>query len=320
MTGAIHGDAVDPARVYLLGTAPEAAAIFYLASRWPEPWAAAVALGGTPRPAIDTNRLFGINTRLVPVLWITGKNAEAAVLLEKLKSAEFNVEARESATPQEIFSWLAGRHSDAIPAEVDCETDSPGMGRCYWIEMTKFDPAERNDVLTPTRVRAGSGAALDLGGFGYDAQAAGPGVLVSWLPEKYSGPLKLHDRILSIGGKPLADAHDYADLMDHTVEEKPVAVLVERGKDRIRVETRIVLPKRAGATTARVQGHYLVDLKQVQILSRAVTEMKITITPDWGPVSINWNGSDVAKAEIPGCWILDEDKELLSAKRCAPAK
>jgi len=316
VSAALDGATVDATRVYLLGTAAEAASVFYLVSRWPEPWAAAVVVGGTPRPAIDTNRLFGINTKLAPVLWITGKNSEAAMLVEKLKQAEYNLETRESATPKEIFDWLGGRRSDPVPSEVDCETDSPGLARCYWIEMTRFDAAERNDVLASTRVKAGTGAMLDLGGFGFDAQAAGPGVVVSWLPEHYSGPLKLKDRIVSIGGQPLADARDYLDQMDHTAEEKPVAILVERGRERVRLETRIVLPKRQGAVTARVQGHYLVDLKQVQILSRAVAQMKITLPPEWTPVSINWNGSDVAEAATAGCWLLDEQKELLSAKKC----
>src|SRR5437867_4399618 len=61
---AIARPQVDDTRVYLLGNAADTPAIFYIVSRWPEPWAAAVALGGTPRPAIDSNRLFGINTRL----------------------------------------------------------------------------------------------------------------------------------------------------------------------------------------------------------------------------------------------------------------
>ncbi len=316
LTGVLHGEFVDASRVYLVGTAGEAPAIFYLASRWPEPWAAAVALGGTPRPAIDSNRLFGVNTRLVPVLWVTGKNAEAAALVERLKAAEYNVEARASATPQEIFTWLAGHHAEAVPMQVDCETDSATLAHCYWIRMTKFDPAERNDVLTSTRAKAGSGATLDLGGFGYDPQAAGPGIVVSFLPEHYPGPLKLHDRIVSIGGKALGGPGEYVDLMDHTVEERPVAIMVERGKDRVRMETRIVLPKRAGAITARVQGNYSTELKQVQILSRAVAEMRITLPDYWTPAAINWNGSDVAKAETGGCWLLQEQKELLSAKKC----
>jgi hypothetical protein len=314
--GAIAKDGVDPARVYLVGPAADVPAVFYLASRWPEPWAAAAALGGTPRPAIDSNRLFGVNTRLVPVLWITGKNNDAAPMSEKLKAATYNVEIREAATPQEIFGWLAAHHSEETPAEVDCETDSPAFGRCYWIEMTKFDPSEKNDVLTSTRVAAGAGASLDLGGFGFNTQAEGPGVVVTWLPEHYSGPLKLNDRIVSIGGKKLRDAREYVEQMDQTTEEKPVAVMVERGKDRVRLETRIVLPRRQSGITARVQGQRLVELKQVQIISRAVTEMRVTLPADWVPAVVNWNGAEVVKAETPGCWLLEVQKELMSGRKC----
>ena len=313
---AIANEAVDPTRVYLVGPVADVPAVFYIASRWPEPWAAAVALGGSPRPAIDSNRLFGINTRLVPVLWIMGKNNEAAPLVEKLKAAEYNLEVREEATPQEIFVWLAAHHSEAIPPEVDCETDSPAFPRCYWIEMTKFDPGERNDVLTTTRVQPGSGASLDLGGFGFNPQAEGPGVLVTWLPEHYSGPLKLNDRIVSIGGVKLRDAHEYVEQMDKTTEEKTVAIMVERGKDHVRIETKIVLPRRQSGITARVQGQRLLELKQVQIVSRAVTQMRITLPADWLPAVINWNGSEVITADTPGCWLLDVQKELMSGKKC----
>jgi hypothetical protein len=313
---AIAADGVDPAHVYLVGPAAEVPSVFYIASRWPGPWAAAAGLGGTPRPAIDSNRLFGINTKLVPVLWITGKNNDAAPLLEKLKATEYNVEARESATPQEVFGWLAAHQREEAPAEVDCETDSPAFSRCYWIEMTKFDASERNDVLTTTRVLAGAGASLDLGGFGFNTQAEGPGVLVSWLPEHYSGPLKLNDRIASIGGKRIRDAREYVEQMDQTAEEKPVAVMVERGKDHIRLETRIVLPKRPSGVTARVQGQRLVDLKQVQIVSRSITEMRLKLPTDWTPTAITWNGNEVVKADTGGCWLLQVNKELMSGNKC----
>jgi hypothetical protein len=182
--------------------------------------------------------------------------------------------------------------------------------------MTKFDPAERNDVLVSTRVQAGTGASLDLGGFGFNPQGEGPGLLVTWLPEHYSGPLKLNDRILSMGGKPIRDPRDYVQQMDQTTEERPAAIMVERGKDRIRLETRIVLPKRPSAVTARVQGQYLSDLKQVQIISRTVTQMRITLPEAWLPAVINWNGLEVAKAESPGCWLLEEQKELLTGRKC----
>ena len=139
---------------------------------------------------------------------------------------------------------------------------------------------------------------------------------MTWLPEHYSGPLKLNDRIVSIGGAKLRDAREYVEQMDKTTEEKPVAVMVERGKDRIRLETRIVLPRRQPSVTARVQGQHLVDLKQVQIVSRAVAQMRVTLPADWLPAVINWNGTEVVKADSPGCWLLDVQKELMSGKKC----
>jgi hypothetical protein len=61
-------------------------------------------------------------------------------------------------------------------------------------------------VLVSTRVQpVGSGASLDVGGFGYDRTAPGPGALVTWLPPNYQGPLKLNDRIVSVGGKAITD-------------------------------------------------------------------------------------------------------------------
>ena len=147
---------------------------------------------------------------------------------------------------------------------------------------------------------------------------AGPGVLVAWLPENYQGPLKLNDRIVAISGKELRDAREYTDLMEKTFEEKPAAVMVEQGKERVRLETRIVLPKRQEAVSARVQGSYLSESAEVQIISRAVSQMKIEIPNAWAPVTISWNGSGLEKAETGGCWVLKEEKALPAASKCAP--
>ena len=63
---------------------------------------------------------------------------------------------------------LARTHKqEPFPAEIDCETNSPVFAHCYWIQMMKFDPRERNDVLPSTKLAGANGASLDLGGFGY---------------------------------------------------------------------------------------------------------------------------------------------------------
>jgi hypothetical protein len=92
--------------------------------------------------------------------------------------------------------------------------------------------------------------------------------------------------------------------------------MVQRGKDRLRLETKIELAPSAEPVTARVRAQYLPELHEVEVVSRAVTQMKLTVTESWLPAKITWNGTDVANATAPGCWLLDEQKELLTAKRC----
>ena len=53
-------------------------------------------------------------------------------------------------------------------------------------------------------------------------------------------------------------------------------VAVQRGKERIRVETRIVVPSRDPVVTARVEAQYLPADKEIQIVSRTITEMRVT--------------------------------------------
>jgi predicted esterase len=313
---AIRNAGVDAERVYLAGRGSAAAVVFYAISRVPDLWAAGIALGGSPKAAIDTNRLFSANFTNVPVLWI-GESGDQA-LAEKLKSAGLNLEWRlaKGVTNGDVFQWLAGHQRDQFPAAIDCETNSPAFARCYWIRMAKFDPSERNDVLPSTRLAGGSGAALDLGAFGYSATDAGPGVLVSHLPEKYSGPLKMGDRIVALDGKPIQDARQFAETMEQMVEEKAVVALVQRGKERIRVETRIVLPPRDSAVTARVQAQYSPAEKEIQIISRTVTEMRVTVPPAWTPAKLYWNGLSLEDLKTPGCYALTVEKELLHAAPC----
>jgi hypothetical protein len=309
---------VDPDRVYLAAQGAAVSTLFYVAARIPDLWAAAVAVGGSPRAAIDSNRLFAANTANLPVLWLFADKDDAP-LAKRLQSAGFNLETRELATakPPEIFAWLAGRRRDPFPTKADCETGSPLFTHCYWVDVTKFDPAESNDVLDSTRVPPlGSGAVLAIGPFGFNPVEPGPGVLIASLPEKYTGPLKLNDRILELGGKELKNGAEFAQILYQTIEEKPVVVLVQRGKEKIRLETKIEIAPRAEPVTARVRAQYLPDLQEVEVVSRAITQMKVTLLESWLPAKLNWNGTDVANATAGGCWLLDEQKELLTAKRC----
>ncbi|MBZ5728890.1 MAG: hypothetical protein LAP87_28410 [Acidobacteriia bacterium] len=312
---AVKSGAVDAARVYLAGRGDSASAVFYAISRIPDRWAAGVALGGDPQAAIDSERIFTANFSNTPVLWISsGPNDEAVA--KKLRSEGLNLEWRAAGatTDAALFAWLAGHTRDEFPLSVDCETISPAFARCYWIQMTKFDAGDRNDVLPSTRLSGRSRAALDLG-CSYKIDDPGPGLLVL-LPARYSGPLKAGDRIVALDGRPIENAGQFAETMTKMTDERPAVVMVERGKDRVRVETRILLPVHAAAVSARVQASYNPEEKEILIVSRTATEMRVTVPPAWVPGDLNWNGVSLEDLKSPGCYLLTIQKELLHAVPC----
>jgi predicted esterase len=319
---AIQSGSVDPARVYIAGRGDAVASVFYAISRMPDLWAAGVAIGGSPKAALDSNRIFAANSTLVPLLWIARDDSRA--MAEKLTAARLNLEWHPLERPPAsggfntaaLLQWLARHKRDAFPISIDCETNSPTFARCYWIQPTKFDAGERNDVLASTRIPGGTGAALDLGAFEFKVDDPGPGVLVTLLAAKYTGPLKTGDRLMALDGKPLASAREYLEVLEKLTEEKPATVTVQRGKERIRVETRVVLPRRDSGVTARVQAQYLPAEKEIQIISRTITEMRVTVAPEWIPATLVWNGLSLENLQEAGCWVLAVQKELLHAEKC----
>ena len=64
---------VDEHRVYLAGQGEGASGVFYVAARIPDLWAAAVAIGGTPRSRHRLQPAFRLQYDQVPVLWITAR-------------------------------------------------------------------------------------------------------------------------------------------------------------------------------------------------------------------------------------------------------
>jgi predicted esterase len=314
---AIQSGSVDPARIWLAGRGEAVAAVFYTISRVPDLWAAAALVGGSPQPAIDSGRLYAANFTNVPVLWISD-GANDPNTAGQLQSAGIPLErqAAARATMGMILDWLGGHSRAAHPASIDCETNAPVFARCYWIQMTKFDAAERNDVLASTRMAPELKPSLDLGNFGIKADDPGPGVLVTYLPDKYSGQLKLGDRLISLDGREIADGRRYVELMAQMVEERPAAVLVQRGKERIRIETRILVPKRPPGVTARVQAQYTPQDKQLLIISRTVTEMRVTIPAEWVPAELNWNGVVLETVGAPGCRLLTVEKAIQKSRPC----
>ncbi|HWC96573.1 MAG TPA: hypothetical protein VG456_07485, partial [Candidatus Sulfopaludibacter sp.] len=97
---------------------------------------------------------------------------------------------------------------------------------------------------------------------------------------------------------------------------KRVTVMIQRGKDRLRLETRIVLPVHDPVVTARVQAKYDLETKGIDIVSRTVTEMKVTIPAHWVPAVLSWNGLTLEDISKPGCLDLTMEKEILHAAVC----
>jgi predicted esterase len=314
---AVKAGTADASRIYVAGRGDASAVVFYAIARMPDRWAAGVALGGSPKSAIATNRVFAVNFTNTPILWASS-GANDSDYAAKLKLDGLNVEWRTSTglTNQAILEWMAARVRAEYPLTVDCETNSPTFASCYWVQPTKFDAGERNDVLPMTLIPGDAGSAFDLGGFGYRGNDPGPGVTVAFLPEKYNGPLKVGDILEALDGKPIENAHHLAQILEKADATRNAVVMVRRGKDRIRIETRIVVPRRDPVVTARVKAEYMPEYHQIVLISRAVTEMRVTIPAEWIPGDLLWNGLTLENVKTAGCYALKLEKELLHAGPC----
>ncbi|MCS7023897.1 MAG: hypothetical protein NZV14_03800 [Bryobacteraceae bacterium] len=315
---------LEQAPCYLVGAGAAAAGVFYAAARIPHLWTAAVAISGSPKPAIDSDRIFAANTGNVPVAWaVTPEERQSSdALRAKMLAAGYNLTVLESATIEQVLDFLARHRFVAYPEAIDCETGNPQLARCYWITVTAFDPALRNDALRSSRIPPDHlGASLDLGGFGFKLTTPGPGVLVEYLPENYRGPLKLNDRIVALSDKQILDAKHYVELMSQVTEERPVSVTIERTekkeKERIRLTTSYKLRKREEVITARIQASYASEAKEITIISRAVAEIQIQVPDAWTPAIITWNGNQMASPQQGGCLALSL-KSPGSSRPCGP--
>lgn len=304
---------------FLIGAGQATSEVFYAASRAPDLFSAAVAAGGVPQAAMQSGRLYAANLKHVPLLWVDPPKL-ADRLRQKLQAWALPYEPADGWKDAQIVDWLHSKGGASVdPEEIDCETHSPQFGRCYWIEMTKFDLAKRNDALRSTRVPPGSGAGLSFGGapgFGYDPAGAGPGVRVTWLPPDYKGPLEVDDRIVEIGYRDIGSGADYAQFMDEVTEEKSTSVTVDRKGKQVKLSAKITLPKRDVPVTARVKAQRIGGAEEVTLTTRGVSEIKVTLPERWTAAVVNWNGTEL-KTTGGGCWIASAAKEPPSIAKCA---
>jgi hypothetical protein len=308
---------VDASRVYLVGRGPSSAAVFYAASRAPDLWAAAVMVGGSPQEAMDTGRVFSANLSHVPILW-AGSGPDDPALAEKIKAAGVNLEflPKGGLTGSELEKWLQPRTRQEFPEVVDCETTALAFGHCYWTEVVKFDPLERNDLLRSTQLKPRTGALLQLRGFRYAPDDPGPGLTITYIEPAFASQIRAGDRITALNGKPIENARQFEKTLEGISEGGPAVLMVERGKDRRRIETSIVVPKRDPVVTARVQAKHIPEADAIEVISRQVSALRVTVPRQWVPVEVNWNGLGMEKVAEPGCIELWIEKELLRSGKC----
>jgi hypothetical protein len=316
LEAALAGRQADPARVYLGGSGATSASVFYAISRRPGLWAAAFAAGGSPKPAIETNRLFGANAQLVPMLWVTAPaDREALEYRQQLRKAGFLLEPPVAEMPLTgVIEWLGTHRRDEYPLKADLETGNLEYARAWWVEIVKLDPAQRNDVLPSSRVAPQAASVLALGGYGFKDNPAGPGLLISWLPPDYQGPLRLGDAMVSIAGKEVRGSREYFDLMARLKQDQRVGIVLLRGKERIRIEASVIAPRLEETATARVSAEFLLDARELLVISRGAGEIRLRLPEHWAPCPVNWNGVDAGRADSAGCWSLAGGR----LSRCLP--
>ena len=257
---------IDGSRIYLLG---EAQFVTFAVSRLPDLWAAAASVGGDPNLAVKTNKIFTANSQLVPVL--------------------------EAKSEKEAVDFLAGKQHPDLPPKVDCETGNQAFSRCYFLQIMKFDTRMINRALGTTRVNPGPLVSLAIGPFNYslDLEVLTP-----------AGGLKAGDRIIAVNGKDVNGRDAFEQAMARMSDERPVTLMVQRGKQRVRIETSAKVATRDEPLTGRIQGEYSVESKELLIISRAVAEFVVLIPRAWSGATINWNGSEVNKNTAAGCWVV----------------
>jgi hypothetical protein len=148
------------------------------------------------------------------------------------------------------------------------------------------DVSRRNDAISISRIPPGSGASL--------------------APDA----LKPGDKLLTINGR------DPAEFLEETRQEKNVAAMVQRGKDRVRVETRVVMPTREEAVTVRFQAEVQPATNEILLITRGIAGLRLNLPERWTPATVNWNGPSAVKLAIPGCYLLIESGGDVNASPC----
>jgi len=208
---------------------------------------------------------------------------------------------------------LAGSaHARSVSAGRGLRNRFPHVCGLFLANAGKFDVNESNDVLPRTLVARLPGRA-DLGAFGYKPTIPAR-VLISHLPEKYSGRLSWRPHH-PLDGHPIADAHEFQTMMTRATEEAHAVVMIQRGKVRTRVETRILVP-----TTFRAYARFRANTTRYR--NRSSSSAAPSPNARYRSRSLGrrqplMERLALEKIDQAGCVLLTIDKELLHAGRAS---
>jgi hypothetical protein len=122
---------------------------------------------------------------------------------------------------------------------------------------------------------------------------------------------------VELGGKELKDGAEFAQILYQTFEEKPVVAMVAARQGAHPPGNQIEMAPRAEPVTARVRAQYLPELQEVEVVSRAIAQMKVTLPESWlpGQDQLEWHrSSQRITRPAAGCWM--SRRSCSRAKRC----
>jgi hypothetical protein len=116
---------------------------------------------------------------------------------------------------------------------------------------------------------------------------------------KYSGPPD-GDRIISLDGREIANAASIWTRWKVTEDKLAVATVQPRQGPYPHGNPHHCAAAQSGISAS---GRYLPDDQEIQIVSRTVTEMHITVPPQWAKPEVLWNGFALENIQGPavGC-------------------
>mgnify|MGYP001557543256 CR=1 FL=1 len=315
---------IDDDRVYLGGFSDGGSAAFCFAMTKPSTFAAFVALNGhmgvgsldgdlstfvgnmkqTPIYAVTTDKdqLYP-TTKMLPTIRLA-QLADAQITYRTL-SGTHTFDYSDKEIPR-IANFLKRSIRNPFSGAVDWETATKDFGRCHWIQILALNPGEKkahwhqeaNLVLKSEQITIGFHEDGDFKGDGDKVKSLAKGDTVA----RQIG-LKEGDIIVRGGQMKITNGDDLAKYKKSLKRGSPIALLVKRGEELIKLRGTIPPPEyyylfKRIRPSARVRAHLLGN--QLEIEASRAAKMRLFLCKELiepgSEVEIIVNGKRVAKS------------------------